>query len=134
MLSKLPTEIQEKIQHYFYELNVSEKKQHFKKVHHELLYGWWYTEHPNKVYHIENQYCTYKNVVFGKHVQISTISCDGIQQNIIELDRMKYIHCLIVVKLSELESLFPKWLIIIPSVPVPKKTQKTDGNMALVMR
>jgi hypothetical protein len=71
MLSKLPTEIQEKIQHYFYELNVSEKKQHFKTVHHELLYGWWYTEHPNKVYHIENQYCEEPTI-------LTTLSIDEI--------------------------------------------------------
>ena len=57
MFNKLPTEIQEKIKNYTYELDISKKKQQFKQVHHELLYGWWYREYPNKVYHIETQYC-----------------------------------------------------------------------------
>ena len=37
---------------------------------------------------------------------------------------MKFNHFLILIKLSELESLFPKRLIIIPSVLLPQKTQK----------
>ena len=56
MLSKLPIEIQNKIQNYIYELEISKKKQYFKEIHHELLYGWWYTKHPNNTYKIYTQY------------------------------------------------------------------------------
>ena len=56
MLSKLPIELQEKIRNYIYELNISKKNKVYKQVHHELLYGWWYTIHPNNTYHIYTQY------------------------------------------------------------------------------
>ena len=63
MFSKLPIEIQEKIINYTYELEISKKKQLYKEVHHELLYGWWYTEYPNKVYHVKTQYCENPTII-----------------------------------------------------------------------
>ena len=54
-------------------------------------------------------------------MQIKTELQDGIQQQTIELDRMKKCQVLIVAKLSELLTIFPDRLIIIPSQPIPKK-------------
>lgn len=63
MFSKLPIEIQEKIRNYMCELDISKKKQIYKQVHHELLYGWWYTEYHNKVYHVKTQYCENPTII-----------------------------------------------------------------------
>ena len=74
---------------------------------------------------IENRYCFYKDVVYGKNVHMKCeMKEDAIQAQTIELDRMKNNHVLIVAKLSELEVIFPNRLILIPSQPVPKKAHK----------
>ena len=63
MLSKLPLDIQKKIQHYFYELNISEKKQKFIQVHHEMLHGWWYYKKPNNTYLVYSNYSKEPTVI-----------------------------------------------------------------------
>ena len=62
---------------------------------------------PAKKKSIENQYCFYKAIIYGKNVQIKTELKDGTQQQTIELDRMKNCQVLIVAKLSELLTIFP---------------------------
>ena len=73
---------------------------------------------------IENHCCSYKYISYGKNVYTYTKTCDGVQRIAIQLDKMKSNHLLILIKLSELENLFPSRLIVIPSVPLPQKTQK----------
>lgn len=63
MFSEFPCEIQLKIQNYVYELEISKKKEYFKQVHHELLYGWWYTELSNNTYHVSTQYCDKPTII-----------------------------------------------------------------------
>ena len=69
MLSNLPLDIQKKIQHYYYELNISEKKKKFCQVHHEMLHGWWYYKKPN------NTYLVYSNCS-NKPMVITTLSLE----------------------------------------------------------
>ena len=73
---------------------------------------------------IENHYCFYKDIIYGKKVPISTEMQDGVQQQTIELDRMQNNQVLIVEKLSELLPIFPDRLITISSQPIPKKSLK----------
>ena len=63
MFSKLPIEIQQKIIHYYWDIEISKKKQLYKQVHHELLYGWWYTQYPNNVFHVKTQYCEKPTII-----------------------------------------------------------------------
>ena len=55
------------------------------------------------------------------------------QQQRIELDRMQNNQVLVVAKLSELVTIFPDRLIIIPSQPIPKKdTQEQVATWFLI--
>lgn len=63
MLSKLPLDIQKKIQHYFFELNVSKKKQMFLQVHHEMLHGWWYYKKSDNNYIVYSNYSNEPTVI-----------------------------------------------------------------------
>jgi len=56
MIGNLPLDIQRKIQHYVYELNVSKKKKEFFHVHHEMLHGWWYYTKPDNTYLVYSYY------------------------------------------------------------------------------
>ena len=71
MFSKFPREIQLKIQNYVYELEISKKKEYFKQVHHELLYGWWYTELSKNTYHVSTQYCDKPTII--NHLSLDEI-------------------------------------------------------------
>ena len=59
MITKLPLDIQRKIQNYICELYISEKKEMYKEVYHELLCGWWYYKQPDGSYLV---YSTYSDI------------------------------------------------------------------------
>ena len=71
MFSKLPLDIQMKIQNYIYDIDVSKKIKHFKQVHHELLYGWWYTEKTKNTYHVYSQYSDIPTII--THISLEEI-------------------------------------------------------------
>ena len=55
-------------------------------------------------------------------MQVTNICCGGTQHTTIQLERMKNNHVIIVVRLNELEALFPDCLVTIPCQPYLKET------------
>ena len=53
---------------------------------------------------VENRYCQYRSIEFGKNVQLSNDMCNGAKHKTVELDRMKNNHVMIVVKLNDLNN------------------------------
>ena len=74
---------------------------------------------------MENRDFQYGSIEFGKKVQVTNTCCEGIQYTTIQLERMKNNHVIIVVKLNELEALFPDQLVTISSQPC---LEETNGN------
>ena len=48
------------------------------KEHAIILSGLEVHSNVKEMKHVENYCCSYRNIIFGKHVQMSSITCDGI--------------------------------------------------------
>ena len=80
MITKLPLDIQRKIQNYICELYISEKKEMYKEVYHELLCGWWYYKQPDGSYLV---YSTYSDIPTRLNLSLNEICVLSLILNIL---------------------------------------------------